>query len=469
VGDAELRVAVNDVAATPTDRAIAITDQDRADARASLHETSGPVLLWSIVGSVTLVVVTAFVGRIIQEAVFPGLDGVAAGIVAAVTAAVLAAPLLAIVGHLANNSGINTNAEQLARDRLMHVAAQRREFETRVANAFEMSDSEPDALEVTERALAHVVPDAPAELLLADNSHAHLVRVAVSSGNEAPGCRVDSPQGCVAARRGQTMVFPDSDELDACPKLRDRPTGACAAVCVPVSIMGRSVGVVHVTKPRDEEFPVDAGEDLQVLANQVGNRIGMLRMMAETQLQASTDGLTGLLNRRSLENKVRELRRLGTPFALVMADLDHFKRLNDTYGHDAGDRALRIFSETLRTVVRPDDLVCRYGGEEFAIVLPDCSVAKAVEVMDRARAELAATGQRGDCPPFTASFGVVGGEPDEEFEELVARADASLYRAKDDGRNRVVVDGQHGADLGPLFARNGKAAVTALDRSAESA
>jgi diguanylate cyclase (GGDEF)-like protein len=451
----------------PADRDLVVTDRDRAEARATLHETSAPLVRWAILGAVVLVAVTAFLGRMVREAIVPGLDGVWAGIGAAIVAAVIAAPLLAIVGQLASRAGINTNAEQLARDRLMNVAAERRAFENQLASALEMSDSEQDALATTERALAQVVPDAPAELLLADNSHAHLVRVAVSRDAEAPGCTVDSPQGCVAARRGQTMVFPDSQALDACPKLRDRPAGACAAVCVPVSIMGRSVGVLHVTNGGGDE-PVRAGaeDELRVLANQVGNRIGMLRVMAETQLQASTDGLTGLLNRRSFENRVRVLRRQGAPFALVMADLDHFKQLNDTYGHDAGDRALRIFSETLRSVVRPDDLVCRYGGEEFAMVLPGCSVEQAVDVMERARAELQDVANRGDTAPFTASFGVVGGDLDEEFEELVARSDAALYRAKREGRNRVIVDGQHSANLGPLFATNGKAALRAVEEGA---
>lgn len=454
----------------PAERALVITDQDRADARAELYATSAPLVRWAIVGSVLLVGVSSLVGWWVIDAIAPDLGGGLQVLAAALIAAVTAALPLTIVAHIANSKGIDTNAEQLARDRLMHVASERREFETRLANALEMTDSEHDALAATERALAHVVPDTPAELLLADNSHAHLVRVAISSGAVAPGCGVDSPQGCVAARRGQTMVFPDSEAIDACPKLRDRPSGACAAVCVPVSIMGRAVGVLHVTNGGGDEPVRDgAAEELQVLANQVGNRIGMLRVMAETQLQASTDGLTGLLNRRSFENKVRGLRREGSTFALVMADLDHFKQLNDTYGHDAGDRALRIFSETLRNVVRPDDLVCRYGGEEFAMVLADCDVEKAVEVMERARSELQGAGNRGDTPPFTASFGVVGGDLDEEFEDLVARADSALYRAKNEGRNRVIVDGRHSANLGPLFATNGKPAIRIAEEPVGSA
>ena len=136
--------------------------------------------------------------------------------------------------------------------------------------------------------------------------------------------------------------------------------------------------------------PVDKQriQALQTLATQAGNRLGMLRVMAETQLQASTDGLTGLTNRRSFENRLRKLRGDGVPFVFVMADLDHFKVLNDTNGHEAGDKALRIFAEALRRELRSDDVACRYGGEEFAIALPGAEVPEAVEAMGRVREAL---------------------------------------------------------------------------------
>ena len=93
-----------------------------------------------------------------------------------------------------------------------------------------------------------------------------------------------------------------------------------------------------------------------------------------------------------------------------MADLDHFKGLNDTHGHETGDRALRVFAETLRESVRSEDLVCRYGGEEFTVLLPGVDLAEAVEIMERVRETLARTTRRGDVPSFTASFGVAESE-----------------------------------------------------------
>ena len=122
---------------------------------------------------------------------------------------------------------------------------------------------------------------------------------------------------------------------------------------------------------------------LEAIASQAGSQIGMLRVMSATTLQAATDPLTGMLNRRSLENKVHEMIRRGTPFTLAMGDLDHFKRLNDTHGHDAGDRALRLFARTTLRVLRAEDLICRFGGEEFVFVFPDRTVHETVGALER--------------------------------------------------------------------------------------
>ena len=185
------------------------------------------------------------------------------------------------------------------------VQGQRQRFESRLANALDMAEGEPEVIDVIERSFAAVVPDAPVELLLADNSHAHLLRMAgVGPDGEPPSCSVDSPDHCPAARRAQVQVFGDSDHLDACPKLRNRPQGRLSALCVPVSIMGRTVGVIHATDKPEAEVEDAQIQDLTTLAKLAGARIGLLRVMAETQLQASTDTLTGLLNRRSFSEKV---------------------------------------------------------------------------------------------------------------------------------------------------------------------
>jgi diguanylate cyclase (GGDEF)-like protein len=317
--------------------------------------------------------------------------------------------------------------------------AQQQEFESRLGNALEMASNEFEVIEVVERAFVATVGDAPAELLLADNSHAHLSRMAVSSSASGETmCTVESPDQCPAARRAQVQQFADSDALDACPKLRNRSSGRCSAVCVPVSIMGRTVGVIHTTGVAGALPDESSIKYLSTLANHAGARAGLLRIMADTQLQASTDSLTGLLNRRAFENAIRSLRSEHERYAVAMADLDHFKHLNDTYGHDTGDRALRLFSQILRTSVREDDVVCRHGGEEFAIVLPSCDSIAATEILDRTRLALAVATAEAGLPTVTVSFGLVEASTAEDLSVSLARADAALLEAKRAGRDRVV-------------------------------
>ena len=433
------------------DVSVRVTDADRAEAREGVRRTARG----TTIGGIGFVLLATFGGVVLAEALFPDLDGIARALASAAVAGAVALPLLLSVAGMAKRRAVESGSAQAAQERAMRGDARRREFESRLSRALEMSDDEDAAYDVVGRAIRSAIGEAPAELLLADNSHAHLERVVVSPDpGVAPGCPVESPDSCVACRRAQTQVFHDSEDLDSCPMLRSRERGRCSGVCVPVSIMGRTVGVLHSTGPVDEPLDDEAVQAAQTLANQAGNRLGMLRVMAETQLQASTDGLTGLVNRRSLENRVRQLRAEGVDFAFIMADLDHFKALNDTYGHESGDRALRIFSETLRLELRADDTACRYGGEEFAIVLPTVDVHGAVDVAERIRQALDATTGRGDTPTFTASFGIAHSVDASDLDDLVQRADGAMFAAKAAGRDRICLDG-HSTPLAPSLTALG--------------
>ena len=277
----------------------------------------------------------------------------------------------------------------------------------------------------------------------------------VPSSTGSPGCGVDSPDHCPAARRAQVQRFPDSDELDTCPKLRDRPDGAVSALCVPVSIMGRTVGVIHATAQPHHVFADTAAQDLEILAKLAGSRIGLLRVMAETALQAATDSLTGLLNRRSFEQKFSQLRHDAAAVSVAMADLDHFKSLNDKHGHETGDRALRLFAQVLSESVRSGDLVSRHGGEEFVLALPDCPVDRVDAILDTLRERLDAAITVAGLPQFTVSCGLVQAQPGENLPAVLARADTALFQAKRDGRNQTVIHNAAGHPHAPARTPQG--------------
>lgn len=313
--------------------------------------------------------------------------------------------------------------------------------DAQLQRALDLADTEGDALDVVERALQQVVPLLPAEVLLADSSRAHLRRVAMKPDIAPPGCPVERPFQCAAVRRGQTLVFETSERLDACPKLRDHAGSPCSAVCTPLNVMGRTIGVLHVTAPEHQPPDRHAVRLFESIGTQAGARLGMIRTLATTQLQAQTDPLTGLMNRRSFEDDAAALIKAGPAdvHSLVMCDLDHFKKLNDTAGHEAGDRALELFADTMRCALRPADLIGRYGGEEFVIFLPECNEVEATAAMERLRARLASACALYKGPRFTASFGVsVFARDGRDLTGLVRRADEALYAAKRRGRDRVV-------------------------------
>jgi diguanylate cyclase (GGDEF)-like protein len=135
-----------------------------------------------------------------------------------------------------------------------------------------------------------------------------------------------------------------------------------------------------------------------------------------------------------------------------MADLDHFKQLNDTHGHEAGDRALRAFAHLTSQLLREQDVIARWGGEEFVLVLPDVDRHQAATVLERLRARLAES-NHGSHPAFTASFGVTDSTRADTLEELLQLADAALYRSKSEGRDRATVNDSTSDGATPSFVR----------------
>jgi diguanylate cyclase (GGDEF)-like protein len=315
----------------------------------------------------------------------------------------------------------------------------RNELESRLQRALEMAETEDDVYRLVATAMTRAGVDRPAELLIADSSRAHLHQVASAHMSTEQGCAVTAPTACPAAVSGQTQRFASSRDLDACPYLVNRPDGPCAAACVPVNIAGRAMGVIHARGPDRQPSSLAAISDLELVARRAGERLSLLRAFARSEMQANTDPLTGLLNRRSLEAATVDLVEEGDDYVVAYADLDHFKTLNDVHGHDAGDRALRVFARVLRDSVRPSDVPARYGGEEFIVVLPHCSPADAETVMERVRARLAVAVREEPGPAFTVSVGIAASQITKTFGEVVEAADMALLEAKANGRDRVVV------------------------------
>ncbi len=209
--------------------------------------------------------------------------------------------------------------------------------------------------------------------------------------------------------------------------------------CIPMIVYNDVVGVINVTnKKKGKEFTDEDVEMLKAVADQAAVAVNKAQLWD----LAVTDSLTGLFVRRyfmvKLQEEIHRAERYGKRLSVIMADLDRFKKINDTYGHDAGDRALKTISQFLQKNIRDVDAIARYGGEEFVMLISDADKEAAYCLAQRLRAELAKV-KFEDLPPITISLGIATYPSDStDIEELIKKADAAMYAAKQKGRNRVV-------------------------------
>lgn len=237
---------------------------------------------------------------------------------------------------------------------------------------------------------------------------------------------------------------------DVAGELRFRETlpraGVQSDMTIPLRSRGRVIGALRVASRRRHAYEPEEFELLQRLADLLAIAVENQRLLETTRRMAEVDGLTGACNRRHftvlLGKESGRAASTGVPLALVMVDIDHFKRVNDTYGHPAGDAALCHVVGMLLRRVRRSDVVARYGGEEFAVLLPGSDAAAAARLAESLRADIASTPVALSGPAIslslTASFGVAAipaGAADGRA--LLEAADRALYRAKEGGRNRV--------------------------------
>ena len=208
-------------------------------------------------------------------------------------------------------------------------------------------------------------------------------------------------------------------------------TGLVSIVYEPILRDGESVGVLAVGWNAQRES-LDAKTDtiLRFLAAEAGAAIERADLLAQLDGLARIDPLTGLANRRTWNEAIASALRDETTLCVAMIDLDHFKRFNDEHGHAAGDRLLKACAAAWRSHLRGEDTLARIGGEEFAVLLPRCSMSDATDVLERLR--------RATPSGATASVGVAEIHPGEDASDVLARADAALYEAKGAGRNQLL-------------------------------
>jgi diguanylate cyclase (GGDEF)-like protein len=302
------------------------------------------------------------------------------------------------------------------------------------------TEDEDEAHELLRRQLERTHPGSRAVVLSRNNSDDRLEPRTSLMALEAlaPSLEHAVPRACLAIRFGTGHSQGGIREpLTSCEVCGGLPG---VSSCEPLLVGGEVIGSVLVNQP-DATEPDESVTVRQAVA-QAAPVLGNLRNLALAQLRAATDTLTGLPNQRSVQDTLKRMvaqaSRTISPLAAVLVDLDHFKQVNDVYGHDRGDEVLAAVGVAFRNVVRDADFVGRYGGEEFLILLPSTGKPGGVQVAEAVRAAIGAIRVAGIDRPITASCGVAV-LPDDAGDAvtLFRAADRALYVAKNDGRDRV--------------------------------
>jgi diguanylate cyclase (GGDEF)-like protein len=303
-----------------------------------------------------------------------------------------------------------------------------------------------EALRVISASLPGMLPGITGTVSLI-NSSRNMVEKAAEWG--APLFEIETvfaPDDCLALRRGHAYPASGMQVNFHCEHLHPDSSAEldCCWLCIPLLAQGETLGVMHI-QTSGKELPSATRHLAITIGEQLGLLLGNLKLQETLRIQSIRDPLTGLFNRRYLEvSLTRELlrsARQGRNLAVLMLDMDHFKRFNDTHGHDAGDQLLQQFAAVMKQTIRSEDIACRYGGEEFTVILPETDQATAMHRAEQIRKAVIGMQVRhhGELlGSLTVSIGMAlqaphGNDPD----RLLQAADRALYRAKHAGRNRV--------------------------------
>ena len=338
------------------------------------------------------------------------------------------------VGYLMIERDARRNRERGERDRGY------RRSQGQFAQTMQIMRDEPEAHALVKHHLERNVAGVSVTVLNRNNSDDRLVATTPLKPDDPLAERLTgaSPESCLAVRLGRAY----RERAEEAPLLSCELCGRTAAqvTCVPSLVSGEVIGSVLIQSARalehQEADRIDdsVGQAAPVLAN--------LRNLAIAEARAATDALTGLPNARScrdnLKRMVAHVSRALSPLTAILLDLDHFKQINDRFGHGAGDDVLAATGDALTNTLRTSDFAGRYGGEEFLLLLPDTDHQGGLEAAEKVRAAIAALDVSQVDAPITASLGVATYPVDAlDADGLVRKADRALYAAKGAGRNRV--------------------------------
>jgi diguanylate cyclase (GGDEF)-like protein len=310
------------------------------------------------------------------------------------------------------------------------------------ADTLQLTESEGEAHQLLQRRLIRVVADSSVTVLNRNNSADRLEPMTDLPPDSELSARLENadPRACLAIRSARVHdEDPRRTALLGCQVCQSSPG---FSTCAPLTVGGEVIGSVLMN--RAKRFDDTERRQVREAVAQAAPVLANLRNLAIAELRAATDGLTGLPNKRAVTDSLKRMfaqaSRTTSPMALIVLDLDHFKALNDRFGHQVGDQVLASVGATMRSTMRESDFAGRNGGEEFAVILPNTDAAGARETAEKLRLAVSAVTIPGLDLALTVSLGVAA-YPEHAVgpERLERLADAALYVAKRSGRNRVEV------------------------------
>ena len=313
-----------------------------------------------------------------------------------------------------------------------------------MSHLLQACQSEDEAYRVIADLSKQLFPGTTGALYLVNPAHT-LVSAITSWGDLPSNQRMFAPDDCQALRPGRSHAPKDATTVIPCLHLSE-PLPAIS-YCVPMQIQGENIGILHIQSASNENLSEPHRQLAYMVVEHAGMALSNLKLREALREQSIRDPLTGLYNRRYMEEALKQqlsrVTRQLHPLGIIMIDIDHFKRFNDTYGHVAGDALLHELGQFLQSHIRGEDIACRYGGEEFMLIMPDASLETAhqrAEQLRQATSQLRLQGVTQFLETITLSIGVAMYPEHGRTIEIVLRAaDSALYRAKREGRNRVVI------------------------------